>query len=91
MQRLDRIARQFLLGLGISLGLSGVGAAHTGIVDGYGCHRGQDKVGYHCHSGQFAGRSFKSKEDFMRQLRGGKSDVLAPKNNQPRLEKKTED
>ena len=91
MPRLDRFARKFYFGLGISLGLSSVGHAHSGIVDGYGCHRSQDKAAYHCHQGQFAGRTFKSKEEFLRQLRGGKSESLVPKSNQPRLEKKPED
>lgn len=91
MQGLDGIARRFLSALGISLGLSGIGAAHSGIVDGYGCHRSRDKAGYHCHQGEFAGRTFKSKEDFLRQLRSDKAETLSPKSNQPRLEKKPED
>jgi hypothetical protein len=65
--------------------------AHTGIVDGYGCHRGPNNSGYHCHQGQFAGKTFKSKEDFLRQLRGGKAEPLSPKTNPPRLEKRTEE
>lgn len=80
--------RHFGLVLGISVGLSGIGHAHTGIVDGYGCHRGTDKTSYHCHQGQFVGRTFQSKEEFLRELRGGKSGQLSPKNNQPRIEKK---
>lgn len=79
------------LTLGITFGASGLGDAHSGIVDGYGCHRGADKKSYHCHQGQFAGRTFKSKEDFLRQLRGGKSEQLAPKSNAPQLEKKVEE
>ena len=63
-------------------------AAHTGLLDGYGCHRGKDKVSYHCHQGEFAGRTFKSKEEFLKELRGGKSQRLAPKNNTPKLEPK---
>src|SRR5262245_26457217 len=91
MPRLDHIALLLFLGLGISLGFSGIGAAHSGMVDGYGCHRGPDKVSYHCHSGQFSGRTFKSKEEFLRQLRGGKAETLSPKSNQPKFEKKPED
>jgi hypothetical protein len=79
-----------LLTLGIFLGLGGIGAAHSGIVDGYGCHRGPDKVSYHCHQGPFAGRTFKSKEDFLRELRGGKSEQLSPKKNPPQTQKKFE-
>ena len=91
MKKLYSIALRLLSGLGIFFGLCGLGHAHSGIVDGYGCHRGADKVGYHCHQGQFAGRTFKSREDFLRQLRGGKAQSLTPKSNQPRLEKKPED
>lgn len=83
--------RQLSFVLGILLALIGLVDAHSGIVDGYGCHRGPDKVTYHCHQGQFAGRTFKSKEEFLRELRGGKSQQLSPKNNQPQLERKRED
>jgi len=82
------IPRGFALALGFFFALSGIAVAHSGIVDGYGCHRGPDKVSYHCHQGQFAGRTFKSKEDFLRELRGGKSGQLSPKNNPPPPEKK---
>jgi hypothetical protein len=82
--------RLFALMLGVGLFFSGLADAHSGIVDGYGCHRGSDKVSYHCHSGQFAGRTFKSKDDFLRELRGGKSERLAPKNNPPVFEKKAD-
>jgi hypothetical protein len=68
-------------GLAISFGIAGVAGAHSGIVDGYGCHRGTDKISYHCHQGQFAGQTFKSKEDFLRELRGVPSERLSPKNN----------
>ena len=90
MMKLSDISRQFLLVLGISIWLSDVAGAHSGITDGYGCHRGPDKVSYHCHQGQFAGRTFKSKEEFLRQLRGGKSEQLSPKNNPPLAEKKSD-
>jgi hypothetical protein len=72
-------------------GHTGLGDAHRGIVDGYGCHRGSDKVSYHCHQGEFAGRTFKSKEDFLRQLRGGQAEQLSPKSAPPRLEKRVEE
>jgi hypothetical protein len=79
-----------ILPLGFLFGLTGVAVSHSGIVDGYGCHRGPDKVSYHCHQGQFVGRTFKSKEDFLRELRGGKSTQLSPKNNPPQPERKPE-
>lgn len=91
MKQLYCVGPRFLFALGISLGLCGVADAHSGIVDGYGCHRGPDKVSYHCHQGQFVGRTFKSKEDFLRQLRGGKAEQLSPKNNPPQPQKKPED
>jgi hypothetical protein len=56
-----------------------------------GCHRGPDKASYHCHQGQFAGRTFKSKDDYLRELRDGKSQRLAPKSNQPPFEKKADE
>jgi hypothetical protein len=81
MVKLSELSRKFLLALGILFGLSGVAAGHSGLVDSYGCHRAADKVSYHCHQGAFAGRTFKSKEEFLRELRGGKAEQLAPKNN----------
>jgi hypothetical protein len=83
--------RQLTAALAISLALSGIADAHSGIVDGYGCHRGADRVSYHCHQGEFAGRTFKSKEDFLRELRGGKAERLSPKSNPPRIEKRIDD
>jgi len=91
MTRTKRVRLRLVLAVGFLFGLSGVAASHSGIVDGYGCHRGPDKVSYHCHQGQFAGRTFKSKEDFLRELRGGKSTQLSPKNNQPPPQRKNED
>jgi hypothetical protein len=88
MKQLCIVAWQLLFVIGIFFVLSGLVNAHSGIVDGYGCHRGSDKVSYHCHQGQFVGRTFKSKEDFLRQLRGGKSQPLSPKDNPPQIEKK---
>jgi hypothetical protein len=81
---------RFFAGLAIAVAAAAPAGAHSGIVDGYGCHRGPDKVSYHCHSGQFAGRTFKSKEDFLRELRGASSPRLSPKNNPPEPAKKTE-
>lgn len=82
------ISRRLLLVLGISFGLWGIADGHSGFLDGYGCHIGPDKVSYHCHEGQFTGRTFKSKADFLRELRGGKSEQLLPKNNPLPLTKK---
>ena len=88
MTKFAGILRQLAVALGISFGLCGIADAHSGILDGYGCHLGADKVSYHCHQGQFVGRTFKSKADFLRELRGGKSEQLSPKSNPPPLERK---
>ena len=42
---------------------------HGGGLDAYGCHHDRKRGGYHCHKGQFAGRSFASKEEML-QIRG---------------------
>jgi hypothetical protein len=91
MNKRYAIDRQFALVVWMFVGFSGLGDAHSGIVDGYGCHRGTDNVSYHCHTGQFVGRTFKSKEDFLRELRGGKSGQLSPKSNPTPVEKKSDD
>ena len=90
MMKFAGILRQSGLALGISFGLCGIAGAHSGILDGYGCHLGRDKVSYHCHQGEFVGRTFKSKADFLRELRGGKSERLAPKNDPLSPEKKVD-
>jgi len=90
MKRGNHIGLQTSWLIGVFLGISGVSEAHSGIVDGYGCHRETDKITYHCHQGQFTGRTFKSKEEFLRQLRGGKAEQLSPKNNPPQPGKKPE-
>ena len=74
--------------------LAQLAAGHSGLVDGYGCHRAPDKVSYHCHEGEFMGRTFKSKDEFLRQLRQGKSEQLTPRGNAaqpPTTQKKPED
>jgi hypothetical protein len=85
------ISRRVTLALGISFWLCGIADAHTGMVDGYGCHRAPDKVSYHCHNGEFAGRTFKSKEEFLRLLRSGKTEQSPLKFTPPPLEKKLKD
>jgi hypothetical protein len=61
--------------------------SHSGIVDGYGCHRGPNRQGYHCHQGPFAGKSFESREEFLRELRNPGSKLPQPKNTPPAPEK----
>jgi hypothetical protein len=69
---------------------SGIADSHNGLVDGYGCHRDPKKENYHCHQGPYAGKSFPSRDEFLRQLRNPK--LPQPKNTplppeQPRLRK----
>jgi hypothetical protein len=91
MTKACRLNRQVGFALLSWFWLAGPGDAHTGIVDGYGCHHGPGNAGYHCHQGQFVGQTFKSKEDFLRQLRSGRAEPLSLKSNPPRLEKKIEE
>jgi hypothetical protein len=91
MSGFKQLSRLLIFTLGLLFGFNALAVAHSGIVDGYGCHRGADKTSYHCHQGQFAGRTFKSREDFLRELRGGKSERLSPKGNPPLFDKKTDD
>lgn len=41
--------------------------AHGGGLDKYGCHHNRKQGGYHCHRGSFAGQSFASKEEMLKQ------------------------
>lgn len=43
--------------------------AHGGGLDGYGCHHNRKQGGYHCHRGEFAGQSFASKQDMLKQIK----------------------
>jgi hypothetical protein len=58
---------------------SGIADSHNGLVDGYGCHRDPKKGNYHCHQGPYAGKSFPSRDEFLRQLRNPKSNLPQPK------------
>lgn len=48
-------------------------AAHGGRTDSLGCHHNRKLGGYHCHSGQLAGRSFNSKAEALKALSGSKA------------------
>ena len=41
-----------------------------GGLDDFGCHRDRQRGGYHCHDGQFKGRSFGSKIEMLREGMG---------------------
>jgi hypothetical protein len=47
--------------------------AHGGRTDSLGCHHNRKAGGYHCHSGQLAGRSFSSKAEALKALSGSKA------------------
>ena len=47
--------------------------AHGGRTDSLGCHHNRKLGGYHCHSGQLAGRSFNSKAEALKALSGSKA------------------
>jgi hypothetical protein len=71
------------MGLALFLLAAGSAYSHSGIVDGYGCHRGPKGKDYHCHQGPFAGQSFKSRQEFLRKLRGSKSELPSPRTPTP--------
>jgi micrococcal nuclease len=52
-----------LLALLISVLVPGAAVPHGGGLDTYGCHHDRKQGGYHCHRGQFAGRSFASEAE----------------------------
>jgi hypothetical protein len=75
-----RSLRALLWFFGLLFLTSGVADSHNGLVDGYGCHRDPKKGNYHCHQGPYAGKSFPSRDEFLRQLRNPKSNLPQPKN-----------
>jgi hypothetical protein len=66
--------------LGLVFLTPGIADSHGGLVDGYGCHRDPKQGNYHCHQGPYAGKSFRSREEFLRQLRRPQSNLPQPKN-----------
>jgi len=52
--------------------------AHGGGLDRYGCHNNRKEGGYHCHHGQFAGQSFESKEQMLKQAKKAPSTKAPP-------------
>jgi hypothetical protein len=61
----------------------GIADSHGGLVDGYGCHSDPKQGTYHCHQGPYAGKSFPSRAEYLRQLRNPKSNLPQPKNTPP--------
>lgn len=62
--------------------------AHTGIVDGYGCHVERKTGRYHCHQGPYVGQTFESRNEFLKKLRGGDLQDVAPKDLPPQAKPK---
>lgn len=58
---------------------SAAGWAHSGKLDGYGCHHDHQTGGYHCHKGKNAGRQFKTQKEA----------IARPKATEPVKKKKT--
>jgi hypothetical protein len=77
------------IALGFFLAASNVAYAHSGLVDGYGCHTDPKTGRYHCHQGKFVGQSFKSKEEFLKKLRSGSSALPSPKQTRSEPGKET--
>ena len=42
--------------------------AHSGGLDGHGCHHDRKNGGYHCHQGPLAGQAYASKQDMLTAL-----------------------
>jgi hypothetical protein len=42
--------------------------AHSGGLDGHGCHHDRNLGGYHCHKGPMAGKFFASKQEMLASL-----------------------
>jgi hypothetical protein len=40
---------------------------HGGGLDGYGCHKDRKARTYHCHQGPYAGQSFSSQHEMLKQ------------------------
>lgn len=60
-----RFRFSLLLVLLISILAPGSAAPHGGGLDAYGCHHDRKHGGYHCHRGEFSGRSFTSKAEML--------------------------
>jgi hypothetical protein len=52
--------------------------AHGDALDSYGCHKARGAGGYHCHKGPFAGRSFMSKDEMLKELAKRKGGTRRP-------------
>lgn len=73
-----RIASSILAALTIVSVVPAVALSHGGGLDAYGCHRNRKAGGYHCHRGEFSGRSFSRKEDMLDLMQSRKTPQSKP-------------
>jgi endonuclease YncB( thermonuclease family) len=52
-----------LLALLLTVHVTSTATPHPGDLDAYGCHHDRQKGNYHCHQGQFTGKSFASQAE----------------------------
>jgi hypothetical protein len=67
-----------LLFVWFSLSVAPSAYSHGGGLDAHGCHYNRKTGGYHCHRGPFAGQSFQSQEEMLRQLGAEKKSTITP-------------
>ena len=56
--------------------------AHEVLLDRHGCHYDMEQGGYHCHRGQFAGKTFTTKTGMYKELRKSKKPGFVQKKPQ---------
>jgi hypothetical protein len=74
-----QIALVGLLSLSTVMLTMGPVYAHSGGLDGHGCHHDRKNGGYRCHQGPLAGQSFASKNEMLAVLEAKSQ----PSNNLP--------
>jgi len=64
--------------LAVLLAIPALARAHGDKLDSHGCHKNRSAGGYHCHKGPFAGRSFMSKDEMLREQARRKGGTRRP-------------
>ena len=72
-KEIKALSRYSLILLFVTLGFPSFSLSHSGELDSYGCHHNRKKGGYHCHQGQFAGKSFSTKAEMLREMEKNKN------------------
>lgn len=62
----------------VLVALPAAAGAHGDVLDSHGCHKNRSAGGYHCHKGPFAGRSFMSKDEMLREQAKRKGGTRRP-------------